>query len=312
MRFTSSIVSAAGTILAVLACSSSNSGGVAGDVGPDASTPEEDGAASSSGTTSSGGSSGIAPQDDGGVDAGPQWTFKSTTVKLQHWGVERYYILREPSNYDANKAYPLVVFLHGNPSSAEWSAQYSRYELNASHYDAIVVYPDAATADWDHGAALEDNADSTFIFETIDRVKASHNIDGSKILLTGWSGGGFMSAAMACRYSGSFKAIGIHNGGQPYDPNGGPSPTCDGASIPTFVSHGGKDFAVGPTSGFYAVDFFSELNGCDNTQSAIAPAPCKQYDNCEKSTIYCYDDNWDHGLWNQALPAEWAWFKSLP
>lgn len=302
----------AGALLTVFACSSSD-GGTVGGVTSEAGVPDEDGGTtSSSGTTSSGGSSGVAPPTDAGADTGPQWTFKSTTVKLQHWGVERYYILREPDNYDATKAYPLVVFLHGNPSNAEFSATYTRYELNASHYDAIVVYPDAATQDWNHGAALEDNADSTFIFETINRVKASHNIDGSKILLSGWSGGGFMSAAMACRYSGSFKAIGIHNGGQPYDPNGGPPPTCDGASIPTFVSHGGQDFAVGPTSGFYAVDFFSELNGCDNTQTAVAPAPCKKYDNCDKSTIYCYDDNWDHGLWAGALPAEWAWFKSLP
>jgi poly(3-hydroxybutyrate) depolymerase len=312
MRPTWSIVFAAGALVAIFACSSST-GGTVGDVGPESGTPDDDaGTTSSSGTTSSGGSSSGTPSQDGGADAGPQWTFKSTTVKLQHWGVERYYIVREPSNYDANKAYPLVVFLHGNPSSAEWSATYTRYELNVSHYEAIVVYPDAATADWDHGAALEDNADSTFIFETIDKVKASHNIDASKILLTGWSGGGFMSAAMGCRHSGSFKAIGIHAGGAPYDPNGGAAPTCDGAEIHTFVTHGGQDFAVGPTSGFYAVDRFAGLNGCDDTQTAVAPAPCKKYDNCNKSTIYCYDDNWGHGLWDGALTAEWAWFKALP
>jgi polyhydroxybutyrate depolymerase len=308
MRFTSSIVIATSMILAAIACSSSNGGAVGGESDTDGGPASEDGPSSSSG----GSSSGSSPQGDGGGDAAPELKFKSETVKVQHWGAERYYILRVPDDYDAKKAYPLVVFLHGNPSDAEWSATYTRYELNVSKYEAIVVYPDALTDSWDHGAALEDNADSSFILDTIDRVKASHNIDGSKILVTGWSGGGFMSAAMACRYSASFKAIGIHNGGQPYDPNGGASPTCDGAQIPTFVSHGGKDFAVGPTSGFYAAEFFADLNGCDDTQSPVAPAPCKKYDNCNASTIYCYDDNWDHGLWAGALAAEWAWFKALP
>lgn len=313
MRLTSSIVFVAGTIVAALACSSSDGGAVAEPVAEGGTPPiEEGGTTSSSGTTSSGGSSGVAPQEDAAVDSGPKWTFKSTTVKVQHWGVERYYILREPSSYDPNKAYPLVVFLHGNPSTAEWAATYTPYEQLASHYDAIVVYPDAATDDWQHGAALEDNADSTFIFETITRVKASHNIDGNRILLTGWSGGGFMSGAMACRFSASFKAIGIHAGGRPYNPNGGAAPSCDTAFIHTFVTHGGQDFSVGPTSGFYAVDFFADHNGCNDSQTAIAPAPCKQYDNCQRSTIYCYDDNWGHGLWDQALPAEWAWFEKLP
>lgn len=307
-----SVVFVGGTVLAVIACRSSND--VAGDA--DAGPPGADGgnATSSSGTTSSGGSSGNTDEagTDTGVDAGPQWTFKSTTVKLDHLGTERYFIVREPSDYDANKAYPLVVFLHGNPSDAQWASLNTPYEQLASHYDAIVVYPDALTSNWDHGAALADNADSTFIFATITRVKASHNIDGTKVLVTGWSGGGFMSAAMGCRHAGSFKAIGIHAGGAPYDPNGGAPPTCDGNQIHTFVTHGGQDFAVGPTSGFYAAERFANVNACDDSQTAIAPAPCKQYDNCDRSTIYCFDQNWGHGLWANALPAEWAWFKALP
>lgn len=308
MRFASAIIFSAGTILAVMACSSE--GASVGEAGPDGGAPnEQDGAASSS---SGGGSSSGTPPLDAGGDTTPELKFKSTTVKFEHWGVERYYIVVEPEDYDANKAYPLVVFLHGNPSSAEWSATYSRYEFYASRSEAIVVYPDAATDDWQHGAAIADNADDTFIFATIDKVKTSHNIDASKILLTGWSGGGFMSAAMACRHYDSFKAIGIHAGGAPYDPNGGAAPTCDGAQIHTFVTHGGQDFAVGPTSGFYAAERFADLNGCDDSQTAVAPAPCKKYDNCDKSTIYCFDDNWGHGLWDQAIQAEWAWFKALP
>jgi 3-oxoacyl-[acyl-carrier protein] reductase len=46
-----------------------------------------------------------------------------------------------------------------------------------------------------------------------------------------------MSSSMACRYYGSFKAIGIHAGGAPYLDQGG-NPDCDGASIPTLVTHG--------------------------------------------------------------------------
>src|SRR5438045_2439001 len=84
-------------------------------------------------------------------------------------------------------------------------------------------------------------ADSTFLLAVIDKVAASYSIDKTRVLLSGWSGGGFMSSAMACRFYASFRAIGIHSGGAPYDANGGPSPACVGASIATLVTHGGLD-----------------------------------------------------------------------
>src|SRR5688500_4779634 len=122
MRFTSPTLFIAGSFLAFVACSSSND--VVG--GADGGAPEIDGGSttSSSGTASNGGASGSTNEagTDAPVDAGPQWTFKSTTVKFDHWGTERYYLVREPSSYDANKAYPLVVFLHGNPSDAQWAS----------------------------------------------------------------------------------------------------------------------------------------------------------------------------------------------
>src|SRR5687768_5241383 len=177
MRFSSSssissIVFVAGTIVTVLACSSSEStpAGTAPDGGSTSSgggSSSGDDGGSSSGTTSSGGSSGTP---DATVDL-----VKNTTVKMQHDGEERTYVLSVPTDYQATKKYPLYVWLHAHPGSAEGAAGH-RIDRGTKN-EAIIAYPGALSGYWDHSAGTTDNADVTFIFAMIDAIEASHSID---------------------------------------------------------------------------------------------------------------------------------------
>lgn len=310
MRLTSALLFAAGAVGCVLvACSSTDSTPAA--TNPDGSTSSSGG---SSGDGSSGGSSGGSSEgSSGGADSGEPAYVKTTTETMQHEGQARKYIVSVPLDYDAAKKYPLSIWLHGNPGTAESAAGFRVDRVTKG--EAIVVYPGSLVTDgWDHSAALQDNADTTFIFAVIDALKAKYSIDDARKLLSGWSGGGFMASLMACRYSTSFRAIGIHAGGAPFDVNGGANPTCDGAAIATLVSHGGQDTAVGGDSGFYAAEYWSDKNGCSGTRTATTPAPCEKYDGCpaDKPVEYCFNANDGHGLWSKAIEVEWAWFKALP
>lgn len=310
MRFTY-FVFAAGTLLTVFACSSSDTtprpAEPTADGGSTTSTsgsPDGD-ATTSSTSTSSGGSSGTP-------DAAEVQYVKTTTIKMQHESVERSYVLSVPLDYDASKKYPVFIWMHGDPGDAV-SASARRID-RVTKNEAIIAYPGALSGAWDHTAAEQDNADTTFIFAMIDAIEASHSIDKSRILLGGWSSGGFMASLMACRLSGSFRAIAIEAGGAPFDINGGANPTCDGAAIATIVTHGGQDFTVGPTSGFYAAEYWEDHNGCNGTKAASSTPLCEDYAGCSagKPVRYCFDPNAGHGILTNAHELEWAWFKALP
>jgi polyhydroxybutyrate depolymerase len=269
----------------------------------DATPPPDNGASSSGG--GAGSSSGTT---------GPNAVVKTTTETLAHDGATRKYILSVPTDYDAGKKYPLYIFLHGNPGTAEGAAAFALEKVTRN--EAILAYPGSLVEDgWDHSASLQDNADSTFILAMIEALEAKYAIDGARVLLSGWSGGGFMSSAMACRYSSKFRAIGIHAGGAPYDPNSATTtPDCPGATIATLVTHGDADTVVAFDGGQYAAQYWSEHNGCGTGSTAVTPSPCKTYDSCpaDKPVEFCFIPGQDHPLWDQALAVEWAWFKALP
>lgn len=303
MRFTSLLFFFLGSAAAAVACSSSDS--PVTPAGPD-------GSASSSGGDGTTGPDG-APVPPGEDAAAPVYV-KTTTETFQHEGGARIYILSVPVDYDAAKKYPVYMFLHGNPGTAEQMT--TAFPVDpVTKNEAIVVYPNAATVDWDH--TLKDNTDVTYLKALIDEVAKKVSIDPQRILLSGWSGGGFMASQVACRYAGLFRAIGIHAGGAPYDPeNTDPNytPTCDGASIATIVTHGDQDGAVGVGSGQYAGQYWAEHAGCQGTTSASMPDPCKDYDGCpaDKPVKVCIVAGHGHPLWNRAHEVTWAWFKSLP
>lgn len=294
MRFLSGVAFAA----AVFACSSASTPGTT-PANPEGGTSSSSGG-SSGGGSSSGGSSGTpAPSDD--VD--------TTTVTLPGGK----YVLSVPRDHDAAKKYPLWIFLHGHPGSAEVGAGFQLHGITKR--EAILAYPGAAAGTWDHGAVYTDNADSALILALIDDIAAKYSLDKGRVLVSGWSGGGFMASMMACRYSAKFRAIGIHAGGAPYDgsdPN--VTPDCAGASLATFVSHGEADGTVSADSGRYAAQYWSEHNGCSASKTASTPAPCETYAGCPagKPVKACFIPGLGHPVWDQALTAEWAWFKSLP
>src|SRR5688500_4759283 len=127
---------AAGALVALVAvaCSDDENGSSSGNVAPDGSTSgNPDG--QSSGDLPDGQSSGTSATSGHPPSADVQYSEESMQVN----GENRTYVLAVPTKYDANKKYPLVMVLHGNPGDAKGLVANLPFH-GASKQDAILAY----------------------------------------------------------------------------------------------------------------------------------------------------------------------------
>jgi polyhydroxybutyrate depolymerase len=288
--------------------SSSSSGSSGTDPGTSSGNPS-----SSGGGTSGGATSGGPPPAPKIVDVSDQsFTFN---------GQNRIYVFAKPKTYDASKAYPLVLSFHGNPGDAHSQAGGLPFE-SASGSDAIIAYPQALSADsgafsWDLYTAVDDNADMNFIKALIDDIASKANIDKTKVLGYGYSGGGFFLAQYGCIFGGVFKALSINAGGGPdqlsYSKRDDGCYVCPAGPIPTIVTHGQTDSEVPVDSGIFTAACYADGNGCGTTRTATTPAPCELFDGCPATAPVkrCIIPNQGHGPWSESMNQAWAFFKAL-
>lgn len=102
---------------------------------------------------------------------------------------------------------PLVLVLHGCSQDAETAAQQTGWNKLAKLHDFYVVYPEQKRANnlsrcfnwFFRNNYLKDKGEVASIKEMILYMQAKHNIDTSKIFITGLSAGASMSVSvMAC------------------------------------------------------------------------------------------------------------------
>ncbi|HVH45815.1 MAG TPA: PHB depolymerase family esterase [Labilithrix sp.] len=270
------------------------------------------GPSSSSGSTSSG-----SPPD---ATVPPREIFVDVSNETMEFGGKtRSYVLGKPKNYNANKAYPLVLSFHGSPGAATAQAAGLPFD-SVSKAAAVIVYPQAATENWELYAPNETNPDMGWIHALPDEIATKANIDKSKIFGFGYSGGGFFLAQFTCRFGDVFKAISINAGGAPHEPEMGYGKhdngcyQCPGGPVATIVTHGAADPEVEPGSGEFAKTCFATFNGCGDTLSDTTPAPCQQVDGCpaDKPVKWCLIPGQGHGPWAQAMTEAWSFFSAVP
>jgi phospholipase/carboxylesterase len=93
-----------------------------------------------------------------------------------------------PEYYTADRAWPLVMALHGGSGNGRgflWS-----WLRDARSYGAIVVSPTATGGTW---ALMGDDTDTPNLTRILDAVRGRWNIDANRLLLTGMSDGGTFS-----------------------------------------------------------------------------------------------------------------------
>lgn len=214
-----------------------------------------------------------------------------------------------PEGYTDKSSVPLLIDLHGYTGTGKSQAAYSF--LQEAAYDRGIAYiaPDgledtlggqywnATTACCDFNRSGVD--DVKFIETLIEKVKASANIDLSRIYLFGHSNGHFMSYAFLC--SGTKEIAAVAGLAGAMDPN---IATCrakpsnilhiHGEADGTILYDGGALFGNRYTSAIETVKRWAFINSCDNPkQSSLDAISAIQGDEMQVESYSCTNGSLD-------------------
>ena len=167
------------------------------------------------------------------------------------------YRLMKPKDYDANKKYPLVIFMHGAGERGTDNLvqlvhgmnDFSKDE-NREKYPCFVLAPQCAVGkrwvevEWtsDSHEQLEKPSDAMGLtLELLPKLQQEFSIDDKRLYVTGLSMGGYGAWEMIQRFPDKFAAA---------------APVCGGGDehfaaklthIPIWAFHGDKDTVVKPS-----------------------------------------------------------------
>ena len=108
------------------------------------------------------------------------------------------YSLYVPSSYDSDKAYPLIVCLHG---AGFTGATYLDRWVPRLNDNYILVCPTISMGAWWSRVAEE------FILEILKTVQSQYHINGDRIFLTGMSNGGIGAWIIGMHHADKFAGI---------------------------------------------------------------------------------------------------------
>lgn len=157
-------------------------------------------------------------------------------------GQAREYLLYVPASYDRTKPTPLVISMHGAGLWGVAQRDISQWNRVADANGIIVVYPSGTANAGPRIWRMGDPAmrDVRFISELIDTLKASYNIDSTRIYADGLSNGGGMAFVLSCTMSNRIAAVGLVASAQLL-----PWSWCkDTRPVPMIAIHGTADKAT--------------------------------------------------------------------
>jgi poly(3-hydroxybutyrate) depolymerase len=183
---------------------------------------------------------------------GRSYTFEAT-------GVEVPYALFVPEEYDAARAWPLIIALHGLGRPYDWMMGYEGFIDFAQRGGFIVASPLGyhprgwygsrghgipAGAAGDGGEALPSNLGELSeqdVMNVLEIVREQHNVDPNRVYLWGHSMGGAGTYHLAAGYPDLWAGIAV----------AAPAPRAEAIddiakfrAIPTLVLHGDQDGTV--------------------------------------------------------------------
>ena len=196
-------------------------------------------------------------------------------------GVQRTYWLDLPTDYDRNKAYPVIIGLHWRDGSADdvrgWNNYFGLKPLYGNN--AIFIAPQGLNAGW----ANPGGQDIRFMRALISQVQQGACTDPQRVFATGFSFGGMMSNAIGCEMGDVVRAIAPLSGS-----------LWSGCSASTqrvaaIFDHALDDNTVPYSAGEDARNTFLSRNSCSATTVPIGANGCVEYQGCSagKPVVWC-------------------------
>lgn len=137
---------------------------------------------------------------------------KTETIRWETDGWKHNGIVTYPAQYEAGKKYPLVLVIHGGPASASVE-QFSRFPQLLASQGYVVFEPNYRGSDnlgTEYKVAIVEDAGAgpgRDVMGGLEKLKASGMVDTSRIGVSGWSYGGFMTVWLAGHYGGWKAAV---------------------------------------------------------------------------------------------------------
>lgn len=247
----------------------------------------------------------------------------------------RDYILYKPVNLPANA--PLVFVLHGYTSSAEIIEWYSGMNDLADENGFAVCYPQGTedyggTTHWNSHLTISQTDDIEFLTALAIFLQNKHSLNPEKTFVCGMSNGGYMSYALACEASETFKAMASVTGTM----SGKTWEKCQPENPVSVLQISGVEDKVVPIDGSMApaggwggaphmdsiITYWSNQNECTSVDSIFFPSSTQAYyyKNCsDNHEVWYYKiDNWGHqwptekdGVGTIANEVIWEFFEEI-
>ncbi len=166
----------------------------------------------------------------------PPTGFLTKSVRVE--GELRRYVLYVPANYHAERAWPLVIFLNGagecgTDGLRQLAAGLAPAIINdAAAWPFLVLFPQKpdVKSRWEEWDGL--------VMAVLEETRRTHQVDASRIYLTGLSQGGFGTFALGAKHPTLFAALAPICGG------GSAEMAAGLAQTPIWAFHGEADSVV--------------------------------------------------------------------
>jgi len=124
-------------------------------------------------------------------------------------GKTRGYFLHVPNNYSGQSNVPLIIDYHGYGGNGEGEKNWSGFDRQSESNGFIVAYPDGIGGTWNNRVPPNPGGedDIGFARAIFDDLSNQGCIDSKRIYAAGYSMGGGMAYASACRAADLFAAV---------------------------------------------------------------------------------------------------------
>jgi len=240
------------------------------------------------------------------IEAAVYYKVNANNGSIISSGEKREYLLYVPNSYDAGKAAPLVISMHGAGLWPAGQMDNSQWNRVADREGFIVVYPSGTEGSgpriWRGGTGPRFMSDVRFISELVDTLAAAYNIDATRIYANGLSNGGGMSFALSCTLADRIAAVGMVGAAylRPFDwcPDPRPVPMISfhGTADSWTPYHGGGSPALPRGGSFPSIPIWTanwaRRNKCETNpvDSVVATdVTRREYPNCaDKAAVVLY------------------------
>jgi poly(3-hydroxybutyrate) depolymerase len=231
----------------------------------------------------------------------------STMIDVE--GMQRQFIVKAPTDYDASKPHRLVFAWHGLGGTAMMIASNYYGLVSRAGSSAIFIAPQGLPNPQQSNLAAwgnQNDSDITFTRKMLDWAKTNYCIDEARVFSIGMSNGGMMSNIVGCELGGIFRAIVAMSGG---GPRGYATKPCMG-QVAVWISHGNKDNNVPFSYGQMSRDYWAKTNHCGTMTMPAMPGSCVEYQGCDMAfpVQFCEFDG-GHMVPSFAGEAAWAFFS---